>query len=360
MVNIGIVGVGLVGSELLAQLKVTGAKRLNVVGMTTSKKMVVSNTSYTGLDLTEWKKNLQEQGVEANLGVFAKYLSDAPDHGIIVDCTASDSVAELYPSWLELGLSVVTPNKKGFSGPLTLYRSIQSLAGNLNGTGKAPFAYYESTVGAGLPVLNTLSDLVLTGDKVEKIEGIFSGTLSFLFNNFSSLSGGNKGSFSENVKVAKELGYTEPDPRDDLNGMDVARKVTICGRLAGVDLDLTTLPVENIVPGPLQTVASAEEFMAKLPEYDDHFTKLNEEAKKDNQVLRCVGLVDVKGGQSGVKLLRYPGSHPFASLQGSDNIIKFTTEYFPNGLIIQGAGAGAAVTSFGIFSDILKIQGRVE
>lgn len=225
MVNIGIVGVGLVGSELLVQLKATGAKRLNVVGMTTSKKMVVSNTSYTSLDLTQWKTDLQEQGVEANLNVFAKYLSESPDHSIIVDCTASDAVAELYPHWLKLGLSVVTPNKKGFSGPLSLYRSIEALAGNLNGTGQAPFAYYESTVGAGLPVLNTLADLVRTGDKVEKIEGIFSGTLSFLFNNFSSLSGENKGTFSENVKVAKELGYTEPDPRDDLNGMDVARKV---------------------------------------------------------------------------------------------------------------------------------------
>ncbi|KAI8061439.1 homoserine dehydrogenase-domain-containing protein [Gongronella butleri] len=359
MVNIGIVGSGLVGSELLQQLKVTGAKRLNVVGFTTSKKMVLSDTAYAPLDLGQWKEALQ-QGVAADLGVFAKYLSSGKDHGIIVDCTASDSVAELYPSWLQLGLSVVTPNKKGFSGPLELYKSIKSLSGNLNGSGKAPFAYHESTVGAGLPVLNTLADLVNTGDKVVKIEGIFSGTLSYLFNNFSSLTGGNGQSFSENVKVAKELGYTEPDPRDDLNGMDVARKVTICGRLAGVDLDLSTLPVENIVPGPLQTVASADEFMAKLPEYDAHFAQMNEDAKKEGQVLRCVGLVDVQGGQSGVKLTKYPGSHPFASLQGSDNIIKFTTEYFPNGLIIQGAGAGAAVTAFGIFSDILKVQGRVE
>ncbi|ORX62141.1 hypothetical protein DM01DRAFT_1403839 [Hesseltinella vesiculosa] len=359
MVNIGIVGTGLVGSELIQQLKATGAKRLNVVGLTTSRKMLLSDTSYQSLDLGSWPSALQ-QGVDADLGVFAKYLSESQDHSIIVDCTASDGVAANYPAWLQLGLSVVTPNKKGFSGTLDLYQSIRSLAGNLNGTGKAPFAYYESTVGAGLPVLNTLADLVNTGDKVHKVEGIFSGTLSYLFNNFSSLTGGNGKSFSENVKVAKELGYTEPDPRDDLNGMDVARKVTICGRLAGVDLDLTTLPVENIVPGPLQTVATADEFMAKLPEYDAHFAQLNEEAKKEGQVLRCVGLVDVQGGQSGVKLLKYPGSHPFASLQGSDNIIKFTTEYFPNGLIIQGAGAGAAVTSFGIFSDILKVQGRVE
>lgn len=303
MVNVGIVGVGLVGSELLSQLKATGAKRLKVVGLTNSKKMVLSDTEYSSLSLTEWKNDL-ENGVPADLAVFAKYLSEAKDHSVIVDCTASDAVAQLYPAWLKAGVSVVTPNKKGFSGPLSLYNDIRSVAANLGGSGKA-LAYHESTVGAGLPVLATLSDLVKTGDEIETIEGIFSGTLSYLFNNFSSLSGGNGAPFSENVKVAKELGYTEPDPRDDLNGMDVARKVTICGRLAGVDLDLSTLPVENIVPEPLQGVATADEFMAKLPEFDDHFTQLNEEAKKDGQVLRYVGLVDVKGGKSGVKLIRY-------------------------------------------------------
>ncbi|KAG2221673.1 hypothetical protein INT45_002711 [Circinella minor] len=362
MVNIGIVGVGLVGSELLAQLHATSAKCLKIVGLTNSRNMVISDTEYKPLSLTQWKQELEGSNVAADLGVFAKYLADSPEHAVIVDCTASDAVSQLYPAWLKAGVSVVTPNKKGFSGSLDLYKEIVSLAANLGpSTGaKTPMAYHESTVGAGLPVLSTLTDFVKTGDEIEKIEGIFSGTLSYLFNNFSSLSSTGSQSFSENVKVAKELGYTEPDPRDDLNGMDVARKVTICGRLAGLDLDLSTLPVENIVPGPLQAVASADEFMAKLPEFDDHFSKLNEEAKKEGQVLRCVGLVDVKGGNSGVKLLKYPGSHPFASLQGSDNIIKFTTKYFPNGLIIQGAGAGAAVTSYGIFSDLLKIQERVE
>ncbi|KAI9244714.1 hypothetical protein BDA99DRAFT_448324 [Phascolomyces articulosus] len=365
MVNIGIVGVGLVGSELLAQLHATSAKRLKVVGLTNSRNMVVSDTEYKSLSLTQWKQELENSSVAADLGVFAKYLADAPDHSVIVDCTASDAVSQLYPAWLKAGVSVVTPNKKGFSGSLDLYKEIVALAANLGPApvdgAKSPLAYHESTVGAGLPVLSTLTDLVKTGDEIEKIEGIFSGTLSYLFNNFSSLSSSEGSqSFSEIVKVAKELGYTEPDPRDDLNGMDVARKVTICGRLAGLDLDLSTLPVENIVPGPLQSVASADEFMAKLPEFDDHFKQLNEGAKKEGQVLRYVGLVDVKGGQSGVKLLKYPASHPFASLQGSDNIIKFTTKYFPNGLIIQGAGAGAAVTSFGIYSDLLKVQERVE
>ncbi|CAO3617834.1 unnamed protein product [Cunninghamella echinulata] len=360
MVNIGIVGVGFVGSELVNQIKATGYKTLKIVGLSSSKKMLLSDTTYTPLDLNNWKSNLQEDSIDADLGVLAKYLSDTEEHGIIVDCSASDVVAGLYPTWLEQGLSVVAANKKGLAGDLALYKKIKTLSGNLNGTGKAPFTYFESSVGAGLPVLNTLNDLVNTGDKIEKVEGIFSGTLSYLFNKFSTLSGDNKGTFSDSVKTAKELGYTEPDPRDDLNGVDVARKVTICGRLAGLDLDLSTLSVENIVPKPLQTVATAEEFLEKLPEYDNDFAKLNEDAKKEGQVLRCVGVIDFVGNETGVKLVKYPGSHPFASLQGSDNIIKFTTKYFPNGLIIQGAGAGAEVTSFGVFSDILKIQGRVE
>ncbi|KAI7872920.1 homoserine dehydrogenase-domain-containing protein [Spinellus fusiger] len=359
MVHIGIVGVGLVGAELVAQLKTSSNKHLKVVAMTTSKKMVLSDSTYSRLPLTGVQDSLVH-GQTADLSAFADYLAVSSEHAVIVDCTASDAVARLYPSWLQAGLSIVTPNKKGFSGDLDLYRSIQSLAANFGKGGKTPLAYHESTVGAGLPVLSTLSDLIKTGDTVISIEGIFSGTLSYLFNHFSSLSSTSNASFSETVKIAKELGYTEPDPRDDLNGMDVARKVTICGRLVGLDLDLSTLQVQNIVPEPLQQVASAEEFMAQLPSFDGYFAALNEEAKKENKVLRCVGLVDVKGGKSGVQLTKYPASHPFASLQGSDNIIKFTTEYFPNGLIIQGAGAGAAVTAFGIFSDLIKIQERVE
>ncbi|KAG2187871.1 hypothetical protein INT44_000621 [Umbelopsis vinacea] len=363
MVTVGIVGVGLVGSELLAQLHATGSKLIKIVALTNSKRMVVSD-SYAEISLVDWKNKLAGSTTEADISHLVQYLSKSPEHSIIIDCTSSDHIASQYPSWLSAGLSIVTPNKKGFSGSLSLYEQITSLSNNLPGStpskGK-PLVYHESTVGAGLPILSTLTDLVKTGDKVQKVEGIFSGTLSYIFNNFSTLSANaEKKNFSDIVKVAKELGYTEPDPRDDLNGMDVARKVTICGRLAGLDLDLSTLAVENIVPQELQGVASADEFMSKLPQFDDHFQKLNDAAVQNGEVLRYVGVVDVQGGGSGVKLVRYPGSHPFASLQGSDNIIKFTTERFPNGIIVQGAGAGAAVTAFGIYSDILKIQERVQ
>ncbi|KAJ2129771.1 Homoserine dehydrogenase, partial [Coemansia sp. RSA 921] len=155
-------------------------------------------------------------------------------------------------------------------------------------------------------------------------------------------------------------GYTEPDPRDDLNGMDVARKVTILGRVAGYELSTNTLPVENIVPEELRSVSTADEFMARLPEFDEHFKKLNDEALASGSVLRYVGMVDGVNNQSSVKLARYPLDHPFASLKGSDNIIAFTTERFPNPLIVQGAGAGAAVTAFGIFSDLIKVCERFD
>ncbi|KAI8641228.1 homoserine dehydrogenase-domain-containing protein [Parasitella parasitica] len=368
MVTVGIVGVGLVGSELVSQILKSSYKDVfKVVGLATSQKMVVSDAQYTSLSIdqkSELRSTVIASNVQTDLAQFADYLAKSSEHSVIVDCTASEDVANLYPTWLRAGLSVVTPNKKAFSSSLDLFKEIQDLAVNTSQTkkGRSPLIYHETTVGAGLPVLSTLTDFVRTGDEIEKIEGIFSGTLSYLFNNFSTLTStaATPKPFSETVRVAKDLGYTEPDPRDDLNGMDVARKVTICGRLAGLELDLSTLPVENIVPKELQSIKSTDEFMAKLPEYDGHFSKLNAEALKENQVLRYVGLVDVRGGQSGVKLAKYPATHPFASLQGSDNIIKFTTKYFPNGVIIQGAGAGAAVTAYGIFTDLLKIQERVE
>jgi homoserine dehydrogenase len=228
MVTVGIVGVGLVGSELLAQLQATGSKLFKIVALSNSRRMLTSE-NYAGIPLSDWKNKLSTSATNTDISTLVQYLSKSPEHSIIIDCTSSDQIASQYPAWLSAGLSVVTPNKKGFSGPLDLYQQITSLSANLPGStpGKGkPLVYHESTVGAGLPILNTLTDLVKTGDKVQKVEGIFSGTLSYIFNNFSTLNASaEKKKFSDIVKVAKELGYTEPDPRDDLNGMDVARKV---------------------------------------------------------------------------------------------------------------------------------------
>ncbi|KAG1296059.1 hypothetical protein G6F66_003787 [Rhizopus arrhizus] len=369
MINIGIIGVGLVGSELFSQILKSSYKNiLRVVALSSSEKMLLSDSEYKPL-VVDLSKDIRsyviQQGVPVNIDEFENYLVNSKQHSVIIDCTASENIAQLYPSWLRSGLSVVTPNKKGFAGSIDLFKEIRELAVNTNkeiNNTNAPLVYHETTVGAGLPILSTLADLIQTGDDIIRIEGIFSGCLSYVFNTFCSLTNNTTQTFSEVVYCAKKLGYTEPDPRDDLNGMDAARKasfVIICGRLANVDLELSTLSIDNIMPQGLQSLPTSEEFMRKLPEYDDYFSNLRQEVLDNNQVLRYIGIVDFKGGESGVQLIKCPASHPFASLKGGDNIIRFTTKRFPNGFTIQGDGGGAAVTAYGIFTDLIKIQERV-
>ncbi|KAI0502365.1 hypothetical protein KFK09_017313 [Dendrobium nobile] len=211
--------------------------------------------------------------------------------------------------------------------------------------------FYEATVGAGLPIIRTLQGLLETGDKILQIEGIFSGTLSYIFNNFK----GTK-SFSDVVSEAKKSGYTEPDPRDDLSGSDVARKVIILARESNLRLELSDIPVQSLVPEQLRACSSAEEFLQKLPNFDDDFSNEQNDAEAKGEVLRYVGVVDVVNNKGVVELRRYKKEHPFAQLCGSDNIIAFTTQrYKDQPLIIRGPGAGAEVTAGGVFSDILRL-----
>ncbi|KAF9994112.1 hypothetical protein BGZ79_001168, partial [Entomortierella chlamydospora] len=298
VVNVAIVGVGLVGSEFIRQVLTTQSKKIAVVAVANSRQMLISSSPLTA----SWKDELSSGAATKpfTLEAFTSSLaaSKASHPTVVLDCTSNETVAAYYPTWIEAGFHVVTPNKKAFSGDLALYKKIKELSSQPG----SPLVYHESTVGAGLPVINTLNDLVNTGDKIVKIEGIFSGTLSYIFNNFSTLDTNAKPvKFSEVVTVAKDLGYTEPDPRDDLNGMDVARKVIILGRVAGLDLTQETIQVENIVPELLRN-ASPQDFMSKLPEFDAHFEKLNQEAIQNGQVLRYVGLVDPVHGKSSVTL----------------------------------------------------------
>ncbi|CAG8508864.1 10945_t:CDS:2 [Diversispora eburnea] len=336
-VNIGIIGVGLVGSELISQLTAhianNSSPKFSIVALKNSSKQLLSNSTYTSLNLSNWKTTLQTQGLASNLLTFVDYLSNSPTPTIIIDNTSSSEIASQYPLFIKKGLHIVTPNKKAFSEDIEYYKEILKEAEK-----NKRYLLHESTVGAGLPVINTLNDLIGTDDKIIKIEGIFSGTLSYIFNEFSSLNDDTKKKFSEIVK--------EPDPRDDLNGLDVARKVVILGRIAGLDLSLNTLPIENIIPEPLRNLTSSSEFLSRLSEFDPHFDNLNQTAKNNNKVLRYVGVIDLAHGEQSVKLVSLPSTHPFSSLKGSDNIIAFTTQRFPNPLIIQGAGAGAAVTAF--------------
>jgi len=285
--------------------------------------------------------------------LLAAAKASAPgSRALIVDNTASDAPAELYESWLAAGISVVTPNKRAGSGPYDRYLKIMAAARS----GKSRFLY-EATVGAGLPIMGPLQGLVAAGDEVKQVSGIFSGTLSYIFNTWTP---GQK--FSDVVKVAKDKGFTEPDPRDDLSGTDVARKVTILARELGLKMELDDVPVESLVPAALQNWEPADgdnlgdAFVKELEAFDDEMGKLIEEAEAAGQVLRFVGAIDVKAGKASVKLDKFAKDHPFASTQFADNIAAFDTKWYdPRPLVIAGPGAGAEVTAAGVFGNVYEV-----
>ncbi|KAK4747695.1 hypothetical protein SAY87_014281 [Trapa incisa] len=351
-IAMGIIGPGLIGSTLLEQLRDQASVLkedfnidLRVMGITGSRRMLLSEV---GVDLSSWREFLSEKGEVADLEKFVQHIqrNDTVPNTVLVDCTADSNVASCYKHWLRKGIHVITPNKKANSGPLDQYMKLRALQRQ-----SYTHYFYEATVGAGLPIISTLRGLLETGDKILKIEGIFSGTLSYIFNNFIG-----KRPFSEVVAEAKEAGYTEPDPRDDLSGTDVARKVIILARECGLKLELADIPVESLVPEPLRASESAEEFMEKLPKFDKEMTGKLQDAEDAGQVLRYVGVVDVANHRGVVEMQKYSKDHPFAQLSGSDNIIAFTTtRYRDQPLIVRGPGAGAQVTAGGIFSDILRL-----
>ena len=289
------------------------------------------------------------------LAQLVEYLAAAPSKVVLVDNTSSQDVADAYPLILSRGISIVTPNKKAFSGSYKLWQDLFTAAASSGAK-----VYHESSVGAGLPVISTLKDLVDTGDKVTKIEGIFSGTMSFLFNSFAPTRGSG-GKWSEEVTKAKALGYTEPDPRDDLNGLDVARKLTILARLSGLPVESpTSFPVQSLIPKELESCSSGDEFLQKLPDFDSHMEAIKVQAEKQGKVIRFVGSIDMATEAVKVGLETFDAAHPIASLKGSDNIISFHTErYGSNPLTIQGAGAGGEVTAMGVTSDLLKVLAQI-
>ncbi|KIK02416.1 hypothetical protein K443DRAFT_96889 [Laccaria amethystina LaAM-08-1] len=366
---VAVVGVGLVGSEFISQLLSIPSpySPFKLISLTSSKRTLTLNpTSPPAPQLkSEWKSLLSSSSLPADLQSLTQRLttlvSQDKERVILVDNTSSDAVAALYPTWLAQGINVVTPNKKAYSGDVQLWKDILETSSRQGG-GRF---LNESTVGAGLPVISTLKELLGTGDKIIKIEGVFSGTMSYIFNEFST--GNEDGpAFSAVVSVAREKGYTEPHPADDLNGFDVARKLTILSRIISSFPTSSSLPTlqsfasvktASLIPPELEGIPTGDEFLARLPAHDAQFAKLREDASKEGKVLRFVGVVDVQGGEVRAGLEKYPTTHPFAtSLGGSDNIIMFHTErYSPRPLIVQGAGAGAAVTAMGVLGDLLKL-----
>jgi aspartokinase/homoserine dehydrogenase 1 len=347
--SIGLIGPGTVGRVLLAQIatQIERLRALNldlrVRGIATSKRMLLEETA---VDLDRWAQRLIEAGEPLDLGRFANHVqADYIPHTVIVDCTASADVGSDYVAWLARGIHIVTPNKKANSGTLPYYRALQE-ARRAAGT----HYLYEATVGAGLPIIQTLRDLRETGDEITRIEGIFSGTLAYLFNVFDG-----RESFSSIVRDAKAKGYTEPDPRDDLSGMDVARKLIILGREMGLTLEMSDVRVAGLVPAALEK-CGVEEFMARLPEFDAAMAATLEDARRRNEVLRYVGRVDSDGNAT-VGLMHLDAKHAFANIALTDNVVRFATRrYCDNPLIVQGPGAGPEVTAGGVFSDLLRLS----
>jgi aspartokinase/homoserine dehydrogenase 1 len=347
--SIGLIGPGTVGRVLLAQLatQVDRLRALNldlrVRAIAGSKRMVLAETA---IDLHNWAEQLATAGEPLDLEKFAQHVqADYIPHTVIVDCTANADVAANYREWLGRGIHIVTPNKKANSGSMPDYRALQEAR-----RAAGSHYLYEATVGAGLPVIQTLRDLRETGDDITRIEGIFSGTLAYLFNVFDGSE-----TFSSIVRAAKLKGYTEPDPRDDLSGMDVARKLIILGREMGLTLELADVEVKGLVPTALAN-ASVDEFMARLPEFDADMSALLEAAKRKHQVLRYVGCID-SHGKATVGLTHLDVKHAFANIALTDNVVRFATRrYCDNPLIVQGPGAGPEVTAGGVFADLLRLS----
>jgi aspartokinase/homoserine dehydrogenase 1 len=348
-ISVGVIGPGTVGRVLLDQLAAqTEHLRsqfkldLRVRGISGSRRMVLAESDLMARD---WRAQYQASQAPADLTRFVEHVRlDYLPHTVLIDCSASAEVAARYAHWLAAGIHIVTPNKKANSGTLADYRALQQA----RRTGASHYLY-EATVGAGLPIVHTLRDLIHTGDEITGIEGIFSGTLAYLFNVYDGGVG-----FSAILHEARQRGFTEPDPRDDLSGMDVARKLIILGREMGLPLELSDVKVESLVPAELAGGA-IEEFMAQLPRFDAAYAARLAGARARGKVLRYLGRLTA-GGPASVGLEELDARHPFANIALTDNIVRFATRrYCDNPLLVQGPGAGPEVTAGGVFADLLRL-----
>lgn len=346
-VSLFVAGTGQVGSKLLEQLSLHCGhlqKRhleIRLVGIANSRQMLFDSQ---GIEFNDWQERLHKEGEKMSLPVYLSRLDELNlPNSVFVDCSASEAVAACYGDILEKSVSIVTPNKKANSGAFAQYLELRNKAAH----GNVKF-FYETNVGAGLPVISTLNDLLNSGDEVIKIEAVLSGTLSYIFNTFSP-----DKPFSAVVQEAKALGYTEPDPRDDLSGLDVARKLLILAREMGAKLELEDIEIEPLYPDSCAMAASVDEFFAELRKEDKAFEKRAQEAAACGRRLRYIATLE--SGRAKVSLQTVGPEHPFFSIAGSDNIISFTTNrYNTCPLVVKGPGAGTEVTAAGVFADIVR------
>ncbi len=348
---IGILGFGNVAREFLNQLqkqskaiKTDSDINIKVVAVANSRRMILEESAITESEIDQL--NEEQNSEKSDLNRIVDHLVSTPGAiKVVVDCTASEDVPTMYKLFFSSGIHVITANKKGLSGSIELYDEIM----HYSKSNRKSF-YYETTAGAGLPFIKSLQDLILTGDTVHEIEGIFSGTLSYLFNTYDG-----SVPFSKIISDAKDKGFTEPDPREDLSGMDVARKLVILAREMNLKINTDDIDLHSLVDQELKDL-SVDEYLEKLKDYDSEMQAKFQKAQKNNKVLRYIARLNSTGTAT-IKLEEIDSNHQFAQLNGSENIILFKTErYSDYPLVHRGSGAGPSVTAAGIFADLLMVS----
>jgi len=347
--NVFMAGAGKVGSSLLSQLQKQQQKlldekhlKIKLTGIANSSKMLFCRD---GIEISEYSEQLVRAGKTSKISEFIHEMKEMNIYNsVFVDCTASDIVSQFYREILSSNISIVTANKVAASSSYSNYLALKNIAKQ-----KGVKFLFETNVGAGLPIINTLNDLVNSGDKVLKIEAVLSGTLNYIFNTISK-----EIPFSKTIKMAKELGYSEPDPRIDLSGIDVARKILILAREAGYPLEMEDISIDRFVPAELFN-GTEDDFWSSLPLLDTEFEEKRKLLESENKKWRFVARFE--NGKAWIGLQEVDVYHPFYDLQGSNNLVIYTTErYHEFPMLIKGYGAGASVTAAGVFADLIKVS----
>ncbi len=347
--NVFLMGIGTVGGNLLQQIQQQQERllkekhlRLKLAGVANSKRMIFNRD---GIEIATFKEQLNQSDNVSGLQAFVDEMEAMNIYNsVFIDCTASEAVAELYAQVLNANISIVTANKVAASSAYENYARLKKTAKQ-----KGVKFLFETNVGAGLPIINTLNDLVNSGDKILKIEAVLSGTLNYIFNTISA-----EIPFSKTIKMAKEEGYSEPDPRVDLSGVDVARKILILARESGYKIEMDEIAIERFVPDALFD-GSLDEFWCGVELLDDEYEQKRKVLEAENKKWRFVARFE--DGKASAGLQEVDSTHPFYDLEGSNNLVMYTTERYDEfPMLIKGYGAGASVTAAGVFADLIKVS----